>query len=348
MRKFEGYMHGVDLGGWLSQKDSDTKEYMDTFITEDDFRRIADMGLDHVRIPVDYTTIEDEEDARPIENGYKHLDDAVSWCRKYGLHMIVDLHNTHGYTFDPLVKDMDRTYFFHNEKEQERFYALWQRIVKRYAKDTDIVAFELLNEVVLPEIAEDWNNIADEAVKRMREIVPDAWIIIGGVNYNNVTDVPKIHKPADEHIVFNFHCYEPLIFTHQNAYWVEKMPRNLHVTYPDTIASYRKIGEDNNIPIEALGAMGVSADDLKGKQIFERLFESAIETAEKYNVPLYCGEYGVIDNAPKPDTLRWIQDITSVFDEHGIGRALWNYKAKDYGLVDSAYDDIRDEMVKVM
>jgi hypothetical protein len=41
MRGMEGYMKGVNLGGWLSQFDAPTKEHFDTFITEEDIRRIA-------------------------------------------------------------------------------------------------------------------------------------------------------------------------------------------------------------------------------------------------------------------------------------------------------------------
>ena len=70
---------------------------------------------------------------------------------------------------------------------------------------------------------------------------------------------------------------------------------------------------------------------------FETLFEDAIAAAEKYNVPLYCGEYGVIELAPKDDTKRWLADIHSVLEKHGIGRAVWNYKGKDFGIIDSDY-----------
>ena len=36
MRGMEGYMRGVNLGGWLSQFDAPTREHFDTFITEED------------------------------------------------------------------------------------------------------------------------------------------------------------------------------------------------------------------------------------------------------------------------------------------------------------------------
>ena len=111
MRGMEGYRRGVNLGGWLSQFDAPTKEHFDTFITEADIRRIAGMGLDHVRVPVDYTVIE-TEDGKPIEEGYQYIDNCVQWCRANGLHMILDIHKTYGYSFDPLDKDADREIFF--------------------------------------------------------------------------------------------------------------------------------------------------------------------------------------------------------------------------------------------
>ena len=109
MRGMDGYMRGVNLAGWLSQFDEPTEEHFDSFITEEDIRRIAGMGLDHVRVPVDYTVIETEA-GEPIEAGYRHIDDCVRWCRVNGLHMILDIHKTFGYSFDPLDKD-DKTIF---------------------------------------------------------------------------------------------------------------------------------------------------------------------------------------------------------------------------------------------
>lgn len=43
------------------------------------------------------------------------------------------------------------------------------------------------------------------------------------------------------------------------------------------------------------------------------MFLDGIQAAEHFDVPLYCGEYGVIDQAPPEDTIRWFHDINSVF-----------------------------------
>ena len=59
MKRWEGYEHGINLGGWLSQCDH-TKERYDTFIVETDIEKIKSFGLDHIRIPVDYDLVEEE------------------------------------------------------------------------------------------------------------------------------------------------------------------------------------------------------------------------------------------------------------------------------------------------
>ena len=80
MKKLEGFQHGINLGGWLSQC-VHTREHYDSFIGEEDIRRIASWGLDHVRVPVDYELIETQE-GDLIEKGYAYLETCIQWCRK--------------------------------------------------------------------------------------------------------------------------------------------------------------------------------------------------------------------------------------------------------------------------
>ena len=333
MRQFEGFLKGVNLGGWISQFDKYSEEHFNTFIQEEDIKRISEMGFDHVRVPVDYNVLETEE-AEIIESGYQHIEDCLGWCKKYGLKMILDVHEVYGYSFDPL-KDMDREKFFYDEELQARFYRLWETIATRFGKESDTMAFELLNEVVLKEVYKAWNGVAKKAVEHIRAIAPDTYIVIGGVNYNNVTSVALLDAPYDDKIVYNFHCYDPIIFTHQKAYWVENMTPDFELAYPVSLEELRE--KSKAFSKECTTAVYNERLTSVGPQFFEELFSEALEVAEKYNVPLYCGEYGVIELAPKEDTKRWLADIHSVFDKYGIGRAVWNYKGKDFGIIDSDY-----------
>jgi len=341
MRKFEGYDKGANLGGWLSQC-VHSKAHYDTFITEKDIEILASWGIDHVRVPVDFEVLETIEGAY-IEAGFTYIDNCLTWCDKYHLNMILDLHKTAGYSFDELTTSDG---FFEDEILQQRFLHLWEQFAQRYGKLSDRLAFELLNEIVSDKFIHSWNGIARRAVETIRGFAPDIRILIGGVWYNSVNAVKYLDMPYDRNIVYNFHCYDPMLFTHQSAYWVADMPADLVMEYPSTLAAYiegsKILGETMSMSLKILHLKTM------GPELFDAVFTEAVKIAEERDVPLYCGEYGVIDNAPLESTLNWYRDIHSIFEKHGIGRAVWSYKKMDFGLIDSHYAPIFDELVKLL
>ena len=98
MKKWSGFEHGINLGGWLSQCDH-TKERYDTFVTKDDIRNISSWGLDHIRVPIDYDLVENKA-GNYKEEGFRYIQNAIDWAREYKLNMILDLHKTFGFSFD--------------------------------------------------------------------------------------------------------------------------------------------------------------------------------------------------------------------------------------------------------
>lgn len=118
---------GVNLGGWLvmepfitpslfnypsdmrvvdewtliqelgSKASKTIEEHYATFVSEDDFRRMAEAGLDHVRIPFSYWAIETYEgDAYLFRTSWRYLLRAIEWARKYGLRVNLDIHGLPG------------------------------------------------------------------------------------------------------------------------------------------------------------------------------------------------------------------------------------------------------------
>lgn len=345
MKKFEGFQKGVNLGGWISQFAEYDHEHFRTFITRDDIAYIASLGFDHVRVPVDYNVLEDEE-GNLLESGFGYLEQCFAWCREFGLHMLIDLHECFGYSFDPLKIHMDRKKFFYDEALQARFLKLWQEIARRFRDYPEQVAFEPLNEVVLWEVVDAWNLLIRKYIETVRAIAPRSWLVIGGVCYNNVMAVKLLEPPYDDRVVYNFHCYEPTVFTHQGAYWMPAFPSDYRISYPQPLEVYR--AESTRILGDTSGTLFVKEVTEMGPGYFDIIFRDALQAAEKYGVPLYCGEYGVIDLADNRSKIRWLRDIHTAFAAHGIGHALWNYKEKDFGLVDERFAEVKDEFISVL
>ena len=71
--------------------------FLEYFFTEDDARFIQSLGLNLLRLPVNYRHFED--DMRPFEikeSGFKHLDRVVDLCAQHGIYTILDLHAVPG------------------------------------------------------------------------------------------------------------------------------------------------------------------------------------------------------------------------------------------------------------
>ena len=329
---------GINFGGWLSQCDHTKKRY-DTFVCKADVARVAGWGFDHIRLPFDYNVIEDER-GNDKPDGYAYLDNMAAWCMEYKLDLVLDLHKAAGYDFNDAGSNEKNT-LFNNKALQKRFVGLWEKVASRYGSMNHI-AFELLNEVVEAEAAAPWNSLIAEAVRAIRKYAEKNVIIYGGIQWNSARTLKLLDKPADENIIFTFHFYEPLIFTHQKAPWVPNMPMDKVIHYPETMAYFIEQSK-------VLGYKGQDVTDGDGKDMGDALIRDMVReaktVADKAGAKLYCGEFGVIDRAPPSDSLNWFKDVLSIFGDNHIGCALWSYKEMDFGLIDAHYDSIRDDFI---
>lgn len=342
MKKFVGYQHGVNLGGWLSQSDY-AHDHLENFIGGKDIERIASWGCDHVRLPFDYDVVLDG-DYSVRADAFTYLDRCVAWCETYGLNIILDLHKTPGFSFD---KGEQESGFFEDEKYQNIFVAMWCEMARHYADKADHVAFELLNEITDIQYATIWNGIASRTIREIRRFAPDTPVLIGGIYNNSIFGLTLLDKPCDDRIVFNFHYYNPLVFTHQKAYWIDEMSPDCEIDYPDSKEVYYRKTLENLGLEQANGLSGYKGESIDASYM-EWEMKVAVDVAENLNVPIYCGEYGVIDRVPDERLLRWYADVSAVFNKFGIGRAAWTYREKDFGITDSCRSRIMDKIVEYL
>lgn len=334
------FNRGINIGGYLSQC-VHIQEHYRNFIREEDIRKIAEWGFDHIRLPIDYEVLETDEGAKKPE-GYAYVSQVVSWCQKNHLDAVLDLHKAYGYDFNH-AGDASKNNLFTLPELQQRFIRLWVNIANEYGSFSH-VAFELLNEVVEEENTVLWNELIRETVSVIRKITKETPLIYGGIRWNSAGTLKYLEPPQDEHTIFTFHFYEPLIFTHQKARWIPKIDKEKDTFYPLTMADYKTqsatLGNQGNAVLNTKA-------QVMGPEFIREMVLEAVDSAEKAGVMLYCGEFGVIDQAPVQDTLRWFKDVDQVYREFDIGWALWTYKKMDFGLIDPHYDEIREDLISL-
>ena len=83
--------------------------------TEADIRRMAEIGYNSVRIPINYRLfMEDDEQIQWIDEGFELLDKCLDWCEQYQLYAFIDLHGAPGgqtgANIDDCVDDVPRLF----------------------------------------------------------------------------------------------------------------------------------------------------------------------------------------------------------------------------------------------
>lgn len=99
------------LGGWLSQYAVSMagEQHFETFITKNDIAVIAGWGADHIRLPADCKIIDNMGEAEPFnETNLEFIDSCISWCKQYGLRVVLDLHKAPGQLYGEAIRNIDK------------------------------------------------------------------------------------------------------------------------------------------------------------------------------------------------------------------------------------------------
>lgn len=320
---------GTNFSHWLSQTDLSKTEHLETAISVEDFQRMADYGADHIRQPVDFPLIESPEAGGGLRpEGMSYVDRAVKWARQAGLAIIIDLHSAPGMCF----ATPDDNDIWTNTAKQERFAGLWRRLAQHYqGPQFDHVAFELVNEPTAADNA-DWNRIARIGLEAVRSVDATRTVLIGSNSWSNPVTFSDLEDFGDPNVVYNFHLYEPFIFTHQRAPWVEHLKcLDMAIDYPTVVPDLSEAAAA--MPTEAMREQTLcySGVRLDASRLADTL-APVLAFRQKCGRPVYCGEFGVYGVAPVESQLRWYEDVMVLFDRCDIGWANWDYKG-GFGLL---------------
>jgi aryl-phospho-beta-D-glucosidase BglC (GH1 family) len=322
-------LKGVNLGGWFSQidaiKEKDPQKFPGTlqhivdFLNVNDFKRIQKSGFNHVRLPVDYSTLFDENSLQPKKEYFELLDKAIQNILAENLVVILDLHKCPGHDFHSGTSKEQS--FFTDSKEREKTKKIWAYMAERYCDDSR-VWMELLNEPTAQD-SKLWDQYKDELFWEIRKHAPKNPIVVGSNRWNSASEFANLTPIDDDNVLYSFHFYTPIGFTHQNAAWLKdpffQQKRDWPGDYPP--------------PNDQEGLRLNHEYGVWNKTRLKSSIQNALDFREKYKVPVACNEFGVYVQTKREHQLSWLQDFLSLLKEADVGFSYWNYKNLDFGIV---------------
>ena len=286
--------------------------YERAFFSPADARYIASLGLNSVRVPVNYRQLED--DAKPFElkeDGFRKLDRVIDLLRDAGLYSIIDLHAAPGYQNHHWHSDnpTHQALFWRHPHFQDRVINMWEVLADRYKDRSEVAGYNPLNEP-----ADETNAIVPVFYKRLERAIRSVdarhILFLDGNRYS--TDFSCFDEPFDN-AVYAAHDYAGPGVSSAAEY-----PGNFRGEYFD-------------------------------KDALERAFLRRTEFMRKTGTPIWIGEFGPMYPPDKPhEEFRYqvLEDQLDIYDAHGAGWALWTYK--DIGLQGVVYVDPSSEYLKLI
>jgi aryl-phospho-beta-D-glucosidase BglC (GH1 family) len=187
--------------------------------TEKEFLLIHNLGFNFVRLPLDYRTYTQAGNWNVfLEAEVKEIDNAVSWGKKYGVHVCINLHRAPGYCVNAATLPLNQQLnLWTDTVAQDAFIEHWEYFAERYKNFAPAdLSFNLVNEP--SNVTESaYLPLVRRAIQAIHAISPERIIFVDGLEYGRIL-LPAL---KDESFVAQaIHCYDPFGLTHYKAEWV--------------------------------------------------------------------------------------------------------------------------------
>ncbi len=334
---------GLNASHWLSQTEMRGNERA-AYMQAEDFKNIADMGFDHVRIPVDEMHLWDENGLRQ-DDAFELLHFGVKECLKNNLRVIVDLHVLRSHHFNVANGDGEGpNKLWEDDKAQQDFISFWKQLsVELKAYPNSMLAYEPMNEAIADD-HDSWNKLINWVISEIRIMEPERTIIMGSNRWQGTWTFPYLKVPEnDKNIILSFHTYTPIPFTHYKAPWNPVFSYDGPINYPGVIVDTNDlIGHDEAAVNEIKMFYGTF-----NQKTFEDEILMASTVADSLGLQLYCGEFGCFPTTSLEKRKQWYSDAMAVFKKHNIAWSHWNYK-NDFPVIDAETLEPITEIVEVL
>ncbi|RDB21881.1 putative glucan 1,3-beta-glucosidase A [Hypsizygus marmoreus] len=237
----EVVLRGAGLGGWMTMENFITgfpacefqarealaevlgtdkaefffNQFLEHFFADADAAFFKSLGLNCIRIAVNYRHFEDDLNPRVLKpNAFKHLDRAIATCAAHSIYTIIDMHTAPGGQSGGWHADAGTHLgkFWVHKDFQDRFVWLWTQIALRYKDNPWVAGYNVLNEPADPHPAcKGLIGVYDRVIRAIREEAGDVRHVVFLDGNTFATDFTKFPERClerwGENTAFAIHDY---------------------------------------------------------------------------------------------------------------------------------------------
>ena len=274
------------------------------------------------------------EPGKPINMGWKRLDEHLALARKHGLRVILQMLDVEGAQFVPNKSEAFDYRIWVQPELQERFIKLWEAIAERYKEETQILGYGIFCEPVVAGTRQQWIDLANKLVARIRKIdkyhilfIERLYGELGTRREMSGLDLSPeraFFLVADRNVMYQFYFFERDEYTHQHAPWREDRDKDLRYPEPKFEIVYREAVNDRGRVFQF------------DKSYLKFYLERQLEFGTQHRVPMFVWSFGLMKNCFQgKGGLKWLEDTKSLFDDHHLDWSFAPYRDEDFGASDN-------------
>lgn len=283
---------GQNLNNWL-EASWDTDWPSPTKYNKQHLVLMQEAGMSSIRLPAAFHEMVDT--IAPYYVNVDHplfewVDSVITWTDELNMKLIIDNHH--------LWNLSDQNW----RAKLPRFSHLWSVLAQRYSYlDPDRVSFELLNEPTLGFPRDSLMIMFNDAIDSIRQHTTDHSIVVSPHWGSTMMVMPDFEPLADTNLIYTFHCYDPLEFTHQGFTWhVPFFPEGM--TFP--------AGMDTTF--------------------FENWlytgWDRLLAWKQEHQKPIFLGEFGVGSYCDSLSTCNWLEYVGTKLVQNDIPWLYWDWQ----------------------
>ncbi|MGA2143323.1 MAG: glycoside hydrolase family 5 protein [Brevinematales bacterium] len=183
-------------------------DYLRFYISEEDFILLKSLGINVLRLALDYRHFEDDQTpGKYTPDCFKHIDRVIELCRKYNIFAILDMHSSPGGQ-NPDSHGGGETgvsSFWKDALSRERIIKLWGYIAEKYKNEPVIAGFDILNEPAFVSDIDAFNDFFEGVIRKIREIDNNHIIFLEGDDWAKEFGIFKNLGGDQQAISFHFY-----------------------------------------------------------------------------------------------------------------------------------------------